>query len=131
MRALKTSIALSTSMLLAALFAWISAPRATAQSPALTIEAVSARPDMVTGGDVLLELKGAGSVTNGVAVTVNGRDVSRAFAADPTRGSLIGLVDGLRIGANTIEARSNGKTARLTITNFPITGPVFSGPHLD
>ena len=44
------------------------------------------------------------------------------------------MVTGLRLGANTLFADSNGRgngrpTARLTLTNHPVTGPIFSGPQ--
>jgi hypothetical protein len=43
----------------------------------------------------------------------------------------VGLVDGLHDGANTVAARW-GRSAHgsLIATNYPITGPVFSGPRL-
>ena len=95
---------------------------ATAEA-ALRVETVSTRPEMVTGGDVLVRVSGV----NHAKVTVDGRDVSRAFKAGD--GGLIGLVDGLSTGAHQLTATSGGDTARLTLTNHPITGPVFSGPH--
>src|SRR4051812_48394494 len=94
---------------------------ATAEA-ALRVETVSTRPEMVTGGDVLVRVSGV----NHAKVTVDGRDVSRAFRAGD--GGLIGLVDGLSAGEHQLTATSGGDTARLKLTNHPITGPVFSGP---
>src|SRR5207302_3746457 len=37
----------------------------------------------------------------------------------------IGLVGGLKLGANVLKAGG----ASLTLTNHPISGPIFSGPH--
>src|SRR5882672_7460019 len=94
----------------------------------LTITTLSSRPDMVSGGDALVEVKTA--TPSGVVVTLNGQDVTKAFHVDPARGSLVGLVDGLRVGSNFLVAKAGSRTARLDLTNFPITGPIVSGPHL-
>ena len=45
-------------------------------------------------------------------------------------GRVLGLVTGLRVGANTLTARAGGRAARLTVKNAPIGGPVFSGPQI-
>jgi Tannase-like family of unknown function (DUF6351) len=101
-----------------------------AQSTPLTLSALSNRADLVSGGDVLLEVKGIGTSAAGLAVTANGRDVTSAFVADSKRGSLVGLVKDLRNGDNTVEAKAGSKTTKLTVTNHPIVGPVLSGPHM-
>ncbi len=67
---------------------------------ALTATVLSSRPDMVSGNDALVEIKATG--TQKLQVRVNGRDVSHVFHADAARGSMIGLVDGLRPGPNTV-----------------------------
>jgi uncharacterized tannase-like protein DUF6351 len=75
------------------------------------IKTLSTRPDMVTGGDVLVR------VPKDATVRVNGR-------LEPGRGETR-LLDGLALGRNAITADRD----RLTVINHPITGPVFSGPH--
>jgi hypothetical protein len=82
---------------------------------------------MVTGGSVLVEI-GAPALDS-VRVTVDGRDVSKAFRPGPAAGTLLGVVEGLKPGKNTLEARTGGQRARLELRNSPATGPVFSGPH--
>jgi hypothetical protein len=82
---------------------------------------------MVSGGDSLIEIKTAASK---VQVTLNGRDVSKAFHPDASRGSFVGLVDGLQNGANTLVAKASSETATLRLTNYAITGPIVSGEHL-
>jgi len=54
----------------------------------------------VSGGDALVEIR----PIHKVDVKLNGRDVSGAFHEDSQRGSLVGLVAGLRLGANTLGA---------------------------
>src|SRR6266849_1792456 len=66
-------------------------------------------------------------------VTLNGRDVSAAFHPSSRSGSLIGLVTNLAIGRNTLKVAGNAWGARdesLDLTNYPITGPIISGPHI-
>jgi len=95
---------------------------------ALTATVLSSRPDMVSGNDALIEIKTTG--TQKLQVKVNGRDVSHVFHADATRGSMIGLVDGLRAGANTVTAKVGSANTKLQLVNHPITGPIVSGEHL-
>jgi Tannase-like family of unknown function (DUF6351) len=92
----------------------------------VTATVLSSRPDMVSGNDALIEIKNA----QNLRVTVNGRDVSYHFHADAARGSMIGLVDGLRVGANTLIAKSGSATTKLQLVNHPTTGPIVSGEHL-
>src|ERR1700724_3484370 len=77
-----------------------------ASAQKLTLNTISSRPDMISGGDTLVEIKSAAGAAAKVVVTLNGRDVSRTFHADAARGSLTGLVDGLQAGANTLSAKS-------------------------
>ncbi len=97
---------------------------AAADAAALKIETVSTRPDKVTGGDVLVRVTGA----TRPRVKVDGRDVSGAFRpADD--GGVLGLVDGLAPGTHQLVATSGRDRAALELRAYPITGPVFSGPH--
>jgi hypothetical protein len=65
-----------------------------------------------------------------VAVTLNGRDVRMAFRPGSQPQTLTGLVVGLNVGPNQIEASAPGeRRAHITVVNHPITGPVISGPH--
>ena len=93
---------------------------------AISIETLSNRADLISGGDALLAISGAGE---GLQVHVNGHDVTDRFAREGER--FVGLVDGLDLGENKVVAMSPGEGgARLTITNHPIAGPVFSGPQI-
>jgi hypothetical protein len=92
----------------------------------LSVAVLSGRPDMVTGGDALVAI---GGVTTGApVVSVSGKDVSSVFKPQPGRG-WVGLVAGLPVGKSMIAARVGSASATLDVTNYPITGPVFSGPH--
>ena len=86
----------------------------------ITIRALSTDAAHVTGGDVFLEI----SAQEGTRIMAGDRDVTRAFHAGPAVGTLRGVVSGLALGKNVIKAGD----ATLEITNYPITGPVLSGP---
>jgi hypothetical protein len=112
----------------AALCIWAASVMPQAAGDPLTIVTLSSRADMVSGGDTLLEIRSTASAR--VSVTVNDRDVTQAFHPDAVRKSLVGLVEGLQVGRNTIVAKAGSQTARLEVTNYPITGPILSGEHL-
>jgi hypothetical protein len=96
-----------------------------------TVTVVSSRPDMVSGGDALVEIKlPPPASAQALRVTLNGRDVSKVFRENPTRHSLTGLVDGLRDGRNSLVAKAGSSSASLELINYPITGPIVSGEHL-
>jgi len=93
---------------------------ARAQAPAadrLILTVLSGRTDMITGGDALIKVSAAATVT------LNGKDIS------PSVKNGIALVTGLPVGKSTLQAKSARETATLELTNYPIVGPVFSGPH--
>jgi hypothetical protein len=102
-------------------------PIAASARPRLALAVLSSpAPDLVSGGDALVELRGArGPAT----VTVNGVP-SAPLTYDPERRALVGLVAGLRPGRNTIVARDGTSTARLVVTNHSSNGPILSGPQI-
>src|SRR5262249_28532753 len=89
----------------------------------MELRILSGKPEMVSGGSALVELRGAS--LDHVRVMLNGQDVTTSFRPGRTAGTLVGNVDGLKPGANIIEAGA----AKLRLVNHPIGGPVFSGPH--
>jgi hypothetical protein len=102
----------------------------------LDIVTLSSRPDIVSGGTVLVRISGSGKMAlSDVAVFLNGQDVTTAFQPEAGGRSLLGLVGGLNLGKNNLTAKTIDKhnqpylSAHLTLTNYPITGPIFSGPH--
>ncbi len=96
---------------------------AAAEGEALTMRVLSSGPAYVTGGDALIEVTGA----DDARVSVNGKDQTKSFFA-ASAGRRLGLVTGLRDGANTITAASGTRAMTLELKSHPITGPVFSGP---
>ena len=110
----------------AAICGTAAALQAFAQSPnALSIEVLSSRPDLVSGGDALVRITGTGQAPS---VSVGGRDVSASFKASAD-GAWLGLVEGLSDGDNQLVARDGSRQAALTLKNHPLNGTLFAGPQ--
>jgi hypothetical protein len=106
----------------------LTAPLANA---ATSIEVLSNRADLISGGDALVAVDlPAGTDPSAVTVTRNGDDVTSDFAPRPN-GRFEGLLDGLVNGANTVAATVSGQGgAKITITNHLTGGPVLDGPQV-
>src|SRR5262245_23343891 len=104
------------------------APSAVAQG--LQIDVLSTRADLVSGGQARTSIDlPAGTDPSGVAVTLNGQDVTRRFALRPN-GEVQGLLSGLVNGSNTVQASlPDGTATTAAIINHAIGGPIFSGPQ--
>jgi hypothetical protein len=96
------------------------------------IVTLSNRPDKVSGGDALIRVDVPHDVPlQSVTIKRNGLDITSAFRLDPSLHAFVGLVTGLRAGQNWVEvfSSSDRPAAQLSLTNFDLTGPVFSGPQ--
>jgi hypothetical protein len=98
--------------------------------PAVTIQTLSNRADLVSGGDVLVRVTTPGFPVASARVVLNGHDVTAAFRRQ-SDGHGLGLLTGLRLGRNVVTVRvPGGHGARLVVTNHPLGGPVFNGPQI-
>jgi hypothetical protein len=81
----------------------------------LSVRVVSSSPDMITGGDALVEIAGPPSILSfkSLSVLVNGRDVRQNFRARPTGNTLLGRIEGLNAGKNVLEVRVGDKRQAL------------------
>ena len=118
--------------ILATALAVLAATPAAAQADEIDLSVLSSRPDQVSGGDALVRVDAPADLRDKLQVLRNGTDVTDAF--DAQDGGLVGLVEGLQLGENELAVRHNRKSnapvkARLTLTNYPTEGPMFSGPH--
>ena len=95
----------------------------------MQIEALSTKPEYVTGGDVLVSVRTADGSTDATTVRAGDRDVTAAFTAQ--NGVLTGLVTGLPDGPTQIVAEHGGDKGTLDVVNHAVTGPLFSGPQLE
>jgi hypothetical protein len=99
------------------------------------IQVLSTGAEYVSGGDalVLVDVPQTTPLPQ-VTIELNGEDVTNVFERNPRNKSLTGLVEGMQPGENTLAAfifkgKKKERLKSLTITNWPITGPIFSGPH--
>ena len=95
----------------------------------LHLRAVSSKPWLVTGGDVLVELELAGPMT-GLTTTLelNGVDVSDSLVSLSSQVSQALLV-GLPEGDSLLLATAGQQQRQLRLTNYPLSGPIISGQH--
>ena len=94
------------------------------------IVSLSARPDMVSGGDVLMRVEAPpGVAPQALRVRVGDRDVTGQFRVRDD-GALEGLVTDLGAGASVLSVTNGaGAPVHLELRNHPASGPVFSGPR--
>jgi hypothetical protein len=121
--------ALAVAVVLAATATGTGSAAAAADVP--TIEVLSNRANLISGGDALVEVAPpAGTDAARLKVRVGKRDVTSQFAVRPN-GRFQGLLTGLRDGGNVVVATAaNGAQARITIVSHPIGGPVTAGPQI-
>ena len=130
--------------LVAAAAALVAVPTATAagyetaaKPNQLHINVVSSPAQYVSGGDARVEIAVPDATALGdVEVTLNGTDVTSTFGPDPEGNhQLEGVVSGLPLGPSTLaagthkQAKGNKYYDEVTLTNNPLQGPIFSGPH--
>ncbi|HZA77592.1 MAG TPA: DUF6351 family protein [Acidimicrobiales bacterium] len=107
------------------------------QTNRFEITVLSGRPDQVSGGDALVQVTVPGKVAaDDVTIRLGATDVTDAFDPGDDDRTLVGLVEGLELGDNTLTVSADKGTdsnrpprARITLTNHPIGGPIFSGPQ--
>ena len=96
------------------------------------VEVLSSEPLLVSGGDALVRVTlPPGTVKNGVTILAGGKDMTSRFQ-ETDKGSLVGVVEGLPVGDSTIDVNpthGNGLASSLKVRNWPIQGPIVSGPH--
>ncbi len=92
-----------------------------------SVEVLSSRPEYVSGGDARIAIEVPENVAlERVRVRVDGGPAQVDLA--PVGSSrLEGVIEGLPLGTSTI--RVTPGPARIDVTNHPVAGPMFSGPH--
>ena len=95
-------------------------------SPSPRLEAVSNRPDRVSGGDVLVRVAGADAEQLRLEVD---RVAVQPRIGEGTDGSLLALFEGLDEGERLLVATTPAGSDTMRLTVWPITGPIISGPH--
>lgn len=100
------------------------------EAPSAGLRVVSSAPEWVSGGDARVAVSGSSSLLGEAQLRLNGETVDLS-GFELRDGALEGVIDGLEEGDNTLLVRhpDHGTLARLTLTNHPVEGPMFSGPH--
>ncbi|MDD9889402.1 MAG: DUF6351 family protein [Gammaproteobacteria bacterium] len=97
----------------------------------ISLETLSTKSWLVTGGDVLVEVAAIDGINmDSVRLELNGADISQQFLAVSSQRKqalLVGLPEGESILTATIPGTADSET--LSIFNYPISGPIISGPH--
>jgi len=136
---LSVGIALIAAAALTACGGGDSTPAAVVPPPVIPIvsppivSVISSLPNRVSGGSALVDIAMPANATasDALVVTANGQDVTSAFKASATTGHLLGLVTGLTTGDNALATKVGNSTATtMTLTNYPIAGPISSGPYV-
>src|SRR5437762_11273632 len=97
----------------------------------LAIEAVYNRADLVSGGDILVRVTLTPNVSGDQAVLLlNGQALANPLHPAPDGRGYLALVTGMNLGHDALLLVAGGGSVQLDITNYPIAGPIFSGPHL-
>lgn len=96
---------------------------------ALQLSVVSGDAQWVSGNDARIHLRVPRAHRGDIEWRLNGKSID--IDLQPVGDGLEGVVRGLRLGKNRLEVRRRGDHRRdtLTLTNWPIEGPMFTGPQ--
>jgi hypothetical protein len=111
---------------LALLFAAL--PGASRGAPA--IDVLSNRADLISGGDVLIEVVLPPATPPSSVVLLNNGSPATVVSGVDSDGRFIARVTGLALGSNLLTAQTPSGEASASVVNHPNGGPVFSGPQI-
>ncbi|PCI79780.1 MAG: hypothetical protein COB20_04125 [SAR86 cluster bacterium] len=97
----------------------------------IRLRTVSTKPWLITGGDVLVEVTiGASVNSTQLLMSLNGSDISDRFR-ETAATTLQALLTDIPEGDSTllVEQSNQQLSESLTLTNYPQSGPIISGPH--
>jgi hypothetical protein len=106
------------------------AQRAANPGATVALRVLSSPAQYVSGGDARIEVRAAPGLHDKLEWSLNGQPIELELVADGDR--LEGIVSGLALGDNRLEVKHRnghglGNSAALTLTNHPVSGPMFSG----
>jgi hypothetical protein len=106
------------------------AQQAQSQGKNVQLRVLSSPAEFVSGGDARIEVRAAPGLHGKLELYLNGSRVDVALQARDSH-HLEGVVEGLQLGQNTLAVFVKGQSHRdtLDLTNYPVTGPMFSGPQ--
>jgi hypothetical protein len=103
---------------------------ASSQAKYVELRVLSSPPNYVSGGDARIEVRAAPGLHDKLDIYLNGSRLNAPLQAKGTH-RVEAVIDGLQVGENRLEVYVKGQSLRdtLELTNYPITGPMFSGPQ--
>lgn len=97
----------------------------------LSLEVLSGRAYLVTGGSALIEVRQTGGQAS-LQLELNGErhsGILQRVSSDSDTRRYRGLVTELEEGENTLVVRAGETEASLGLVNYPLSGPLISGPR--
>jgi hypothetical protein len=113
----------------------LGAPERASAAPAVEIRILSSAPHQVSGGDALVRVQfpAPDDLLTKATLRLNGVNVTNQLTLIPAEGAFQGVVSGFLVGANLLQLNPSPKSpsvlAQLAVTNYPQSGPIFSGPQ--
>src|SRR5439155_4284583 len=99
--------------------------------PAMTVKlsVLSSPPQFVSGSDARIHVTAAPGLRDKLELRLDGRHLDATL--QEVSDGLEGVIRGLKVGDNLLEVKHRNANVRdaITLTNYPITGPMFTGPH--
>jgi hypothetical protein len=97
-----------------------------------SLQLLSSAPAFVSGGDARIAVRAVPGLRPQLGLWLNGIELGMPLAE--TSAGFEGVLDGLALGTNVLELRRRtGPITRVvdqvTLTNHPVTGPMFTGPQ--
>ena len=98
------------------------------QAKFVQLSVLSSPSEYVSGGDARIGVRAAPGLHDKIELYLNGSRVNTPLWVTGSH-QLEGVIQGLLLGENTLEVYVKGQSLRdsITLTNYPITGPMFSG----
>ncbi len=99
---------------------------------AVSLGVLSSPARYVSGGDARIGVRASAGLHDKLEIWING--VRSSAELVQAGDGLEAVISGLRVGDNLVEVRhrngrGRGNSAAITLTNHPITGPMWSGPQ--
>ena len=106
-----------------------SSPPSPDRGSGLKLSVLSSQAQWVSGNDARIHVRAAPGLRDKLELQLNGRKIDVDFKEAPD--GLEGVVRGLAPGKNRLEVKHRHGHSRdtLVLTNWPIEGPMFSGPQ--
>ena len=97
----------------------------------LQMQTISNRAHLASGGDILIEIQSTVPASD-FELRLAGNASHSPFSQSGDDGEIYfyrSLIEGLPEGNSTLELRAGAARTALAVTNYPRSGPIFSGPH--